>query len=520
MNSKALGLTTLVLLSTSAAWPQNVVVEHPSVPIYRVTVVERSVKAVNYQYREGPTRVDFRGTVLLPQAKGDAVVESKAGRVEINAHFEHMAPPSRYGPEYLTYVLWAITPEGHAKSLGEVLANGSDRAHLVVTTDMQTFGLIVTAEPYSAVRQPSDVVVAENEIRPDTMGRVEPIQARFELLPRGEYTYNLPTDLRALRPTGPSLSMVEYESVLELYQAQNAVQIARAQQADRYAPDVMQKADFLLQQARDFQTNKAGRSNVVTVARQAAQTAEDARLIAAQRMQGDDLARARQEAADALARSARAEADAQRAREQASADRMQLDQERSARVRAENEAAVLRAQPAPPAPVTTTVVIPAPPAPVVESKSQIRYQLLQQINAAIPCMDTPRGLVVTLPDSDFGGTRLNEAYQGTIDRVAQILAMHPGLRIEVGGHADNLMGESRAGNFAYLRAASVRDALIRSGVPAGSIVARGYGSSRPVVSNANAAGRAQNRRVEITIAGDPIGTLASWDRTYSVMPRK
>src|SRR5215831_3221760 len=189
MKPNFVALTPLLILCTTGSWAQNPAVHPETVPIYQVTVVERTVRAVDYQYQTGPTKVDFRGTVLMPQAKGDATVESKRGRTEIEAKFDHVPPPTRFGREYLTYVLWAITPEGHAKNLGEVLPGGSDRAKLRVTTDLQAFGLIVTAEPYSAVRQPSNVVVLENEIRPDTFGRTEPILAKYELLPRGQYTY-------------------------------------------------------------------------------------------------------------------------------------------------------------------------------------------------------------------------------------------------------------------------------------------------------------------------------------------
>src|ERR1700721_1854844 len=179
--------TLLGLFLTATPWRQQV-------PIYQVTVTERTVKAINYQYRNGPTPIDFRGTVLLPEAKGDAMVESKSGRTEIDAHIDHLPAPTRFGREYLTYVLWAITPEGHPKNLGELVAGSSDKAHVRVTTDLQAFGLIVTAEPYAAVRQPSDVVVLENEVRPDTVGNIEPIQVRYELMPRHGFTYNIPAD--------------------------------------------------------------------------------------------------------------------------------------------------------------------------------------------------------------------------------------------------------------------------------------------------------------------------------------
>src|SRR5579859_2246711 len=197
------------------------------VPIYRVTVIERTVKAINYQYRADPTMVDFRGTVLMPKAKGEAIVESKRGRTEIDAKLEHLEDPQRFGREYLTYVLWAISPEGRPHKLGEVMPNGSDKARLRITTDLQAFGLIVTAEPYSAVRQPSNVVVAENMVRGDTVGKIEEIEAKYELMPRGHYVFD-PHENLAWKANAPKVSMSEYEAITELYQAENAVGIARA----------------------------------------------------------------------------------------------------------------------------------------------------------------------------------------------------------------------------------------------------------------------------------------------------
>ncbi|HXK04516.1 MAG TPA: DUF4398 domain-containing protein, partial [Verrucomicrobiae bacterium] len=283
MRAQISALAVLAIFHTGTGWCQ-------SVPIYQVTVVERTVKAVNYQYRGGPTQIDFTGTVLMPLAKGEAVVESKKGRTAIDAKFSRMEAPTRFGPEYLTYVLWAITPEGHPKNLGEVLPNSGDNAHLTVTTDLQAFGMIITAEPYSAVRQPSDVVVMENVVRADTIGRIEPIQAKYNLLPRGSYTFVKP-DHAPLE--GPKVSMDRYESLVEIYQAQNAVQIARAQGADKYAADTLAKAESLLAQASAMEQRRAGRSDVVTLARQAAQTAEDARMIAHQSSVEAELAQAR-----------------------------------------------------------------------------------------------------------------------------------------------------------------------------------------------------------------------------------
>jgi len=180
--------------------------EQKSVPIYSVNVIERTVKAVNYQYRSGPTMIDFRGTVLLPEAKGDAIVESRQGRTEIEAHLNHLLPPQRFGREYLTYVLWSISPEGRPHNLGEVVPGGSGKASVRVTTDLQAFAMIVTAEPYSAVRQPSDVVVLENQLRPDTAGSTVTVNAKYELLPRGQYTWNVNSSLSAEIANSPKVS--------------------------------------------------------------------------------------------------------------------------------------------------------------------------------------------------------------------------------------------------------------------------------------------------------------------------
>ena len=219
------------------------------VPLYRVTVIERTVDSVNYQYRAGPTKIDFRGTVLLPAAKGDATVESQQGRTSIDARFDGLEAPQRFGPEYLSYVLWAVTPDGRPHNLGEIVPNGSNKARLPVTTDLQAFGLIVTAEPYAAVRRPGDVVVLQNEIRPDTIGEIHPVMAKVELMPRGHYTWNVPASESAGVANAPKVSMSRYQAILQTYEAQNAMGIARAAGAQKYAPDVFAKAQQELAQA-------------------------------------------------------------------------------------------------------------------------------------------------------------------------------------------------------------------------------------------------------------------------------
>jgi len=522
MRRKAPLLTVFGIISTFGLAAQT---RPDSVPLYRVTVVERTVKAVNYQYRSGPTEIDFRGTVLLPDSKGGATVESKAGRIEIDAHFEHVAPPTRFGREYLTYVLWAITPEGNAKNLGEVLAGSSDKAKTHVTTELQAFGMLVTAEPYSAVRQPSDVVVMENQVRPDTVGGVEPIQAKYDLMPRGAYTYNVPSDMEAANGNGPKVSQGEYETLVEVYQAQNAVQIARAMGADQLAGETFDKADQLLRKAQGLQAAKADKSQVITAAREAAQTAEDARTIATKRKQEGDLASARAQVAQEQELRMKAEAEAQRAQSQASAARAQLDSERVARQQADAQAvaAADRVQQQPPvyaAPPSTpeysaTTTPPAPPARTDDGKRELRVNLYRQLSGAMPSRDTPTGLVVTATDAEFHGTALDSAVAAHVAQVAEAVAACPGLRVEVDGFSDTSAGDRQAND----RAMAVRDALLRGGLPASLVVARGLGSSKPLGPNRTAQDRTQNRRVEIVISGDVIGSVPYWDKTYSVMPK-
>jgi outer membrane protein OmpA-like peptidoglycan-associated protein len=274
-------------------------------PIYRVSVTERTAKAISYQHRSGATKIDFSGTTLMPNAHGEAKVESKKGYIEIEVEFRNMTAATQFGGEYLTYVLWAITPEGRTSNLGEILRGGgvSSSGKLDVTTELQVFGLIVTAEPYFAVSRPSDVVVMENVVRPDTVGKIELIDAKYELLQRGQYEHLANVlDLK-----------VNSKTPLELYEARNAVNIARKSGADRYATETFLKAESNLKQSEAYRARNAGSKPVTMTARQAVQIAEDSRAIAVKRQDDDLLAAERQAGADREARAADATARAERA---------------------------------------------------------------------------------------------------------------------------------------------------------------------------------------------------------------
>lgn len=506
------GLSVLAIVVPLATGQENA-------PIYRVTVVERTMKAINYAYRSGPTTIDFRGTVLLPKAKGQAIVESKQGRTEIEAHFEGLAAPQGFGLEYMTYVLWAITPEGRPRNLGEVVANSSDKANLHVTTDLKAFGLLVTAEPYSAVRQPGDVVVAENYVREDTIGKIEEINVKYDLMPRGHYTWNMSNQLKAEVANAPKVSMKKYEALLELYQAQNAVAIARNAGANTYAPNTFSKAEALLTEAQQLNANKnADSHSVVDSAREAAQTAEDARQIAERRMNEERIATANAKVTSAEQARLTAEAAAQQARADADAARSQADAERIARQQAEADAASARDRAAQAEQTARSSQAQAAEANAVAAsrvrdeqadnrKTELRMHLLEQLNGTLASRDTAFGLMVTVPDNIFAGASLRPLTFDNLRKIAQIVSANPGLRVVIEGHSEK--GGSDA--LAAKRAQAVRDQLVACGLSASLTEVRPMGDSRPLGPNST-----ENRRVEIVISGDPIGKFPYWDRPYTL----
>jgi outer membrane protein OmpA-like peptidoglycan-associated protein len=486
-------------------------------PVFTVTVVSRTAKAVNYRHRGGATKVDFQGTALMPDAEGEAKVESKQGYVEIEVEFDDLNfPASKFGPEYLTYVLWAITPEGRATNLGEVILNGNE-SKLNVTTELQNFALIVTAEPYFAVTQPSDVVVMENAIRSDTRGKIDVVDAKYELLQRGQYVLNVDGNRFEAVRQDPDVP-------LELLEARNAVQIARVAGAEKYAPESLAKAVGALEQAENYHQRDAGKRPVAMMAREAVQTAEDTRLITLKRIEEARLAAERQAAADREAAAvAEAEAEAQR-RAQAEAARREAE-----RMKAEADAAAARAREERlAAEAARQAALAQQQALQAEAdrariaaeeanrlrdqaereRAELRQRLLQQLNMILETRDTARGLIVNMSDVlfDFGKHTLRPETREKLAKISGIVLAHPGLMLEVEGHTDAVGSDAFNQKLSEQRAASVRDYLVAQGVSAANITARGFGESQPVASNDNAAGRQQNRRVELVVSGDIIGT--------------
>jgi outer membrane protein OmpA-like peptidoglycan-associated protein len=483
-----------------------------SVPLYRVTVVARTTPAINYRHRGGSTTIDFRGTTLLPKAKGEAKVESKQGYTEIEVEFDDLVPATKFGPEYLTYVMWAITPEGRSTNLGEVLLN-EDRSKLNVTTELQTFGLVVTAEPYFAVSQPSDVVVMENVVRADTRGVVEQIDAKYELLSRGTYVMTA-EGRRASERRG------DRKAPLDLREARNAVRLAETAGANRYARETLDKASRLLTQAEQARDHGDNRRAVAMPAREATQTAEDARLIAIQRQDEERVARAHDAAS---AREAEAVANAQseaRRRERAEADLAAADQRRAEaeaaadRARSEADRARIDAEQAQQRLADQRVAAEATAADARQAaeraeaeKAELRDRLQHQLNIILDTRESARGLIVNVSDVlfDTGEHTLRPGAREKLARVAGILLAYPGLTLEVDGHTDSVGDDAYNLALSERRAETVRGYLVQQGIPASTIVARGFGEAQPVASNDLAAGRQQNRRVELVVSGESIG---------------
>jgi outer membrane protein OmpA-like peptidoglycan-associated protein len=464
-------------------------------PTFRVVVTSRTTPAVNYRHHSGATKVDFAGTNLMPSANGEAEVNSKRGTIEVKAEFGNLQSPKTFGNEYLTYVLWAISPEGRAVNLGEVLVGGNDRSKLHVTTDLQAFALIVTAEPYYAVRQPSNVVILENVIRKDTKGTVETVDAKYELMERGGYI-----------PTGYKFDPVVMNAKLplEFFEARNAVRIAQSEGAEQYAPESYQKAVQLMNNADEYATRKNVQNKpLIAVARDTVQTAEDARAISVKKMDDQRIANNLQNSADAQAQSQAQADDATRQKEQAQADAAKAQSDMAAS-QATSAAAVSAAQAD-----ADRSRLAAQQANT--DKAAMRARLSEQLNSILQTRDSARGLIVSMSDVlfDTGQYSLKPGAREKLAKVAGILLAYPGLNIEVGGYTDNVGGDDMNQKLSENRASSVRDYLVQEGVTTNSVSARGFGNTLPVASNDSSAGRQQNRRVELLVSGDAIGNPAN-----------
>jgi outer membrane protein OmpA-like peptidoglycan-associated protein len=489
--------------------------------------VVHSTKAINYRRAGSTLKIAFNGTSLLQTASGEAEVKNKGNRVEINAKFVNLDEATKFGLEYLTYVLWAVSPQGRAENLGELtLKNGNGEVKAI--TDMQTFGMIVTAEPYFAVTQPGDTVVLENST--DASGG-ESIEARYELLARGVYSSSNTKIENAIFG-------IDRKTPLELFEARNAIRIARNASAEKYATSSMQKAAQQLQGAEDAYAQKRDRKSVEAAARDAIQTAEEARVIAVKakseqevqakvaaekraaeereakaradaeaevkRRQEADQARAQAEAAKADAE--RLQQEAQKAAAEAAAAKTEAEKARAAAL-AEQQAALEQKQAA----EADAERARQAAAKAEAEKADLRAQLLNQLNSILQTRDSARGLIVNMSDVlfDTGSATLKPGAREKLAKISGILLAHPGLTLQIEGHTDSVGSDDFNQQLSERRADSVRDFLAEQGVQPSTMAAKGFGKTQPVASNDNAEGRQRNRRVELVVNGDAIGKSAA-----------
>ncbi|HWX56092.1 MAG TPA: OmpA family protein [Verrucomicrobiae bacterium] len=523
---------TLLLCSAAAAWGQTAATAAPA-----ADQVSRTTKAVNYRRAGGSTKISFQGTELMPQSSGEARVESKSNRMEVNATFENMEQATKFGLEYLTYVLWAISSQGRAMNMGEIVLKDG-KGHAKAITDMQTFGMVVTAEPYFAVTQPSSMVVLENVVSAETAGRMENIDAKFELIPRGAYSSSN-TKIES------AIFGIDRKTPMELFEARNAVRIAHIAQADKYAPSATAKAEQQLRSAEDAYRQGRDKKTVEAAAREVVQTAEDARVMAVQQKAEEDAhakALADKKAAEEREAKARADAaaeiqrrlDAEQARKQAEtakadAERAKLEAEKATQEAERQKQEAQRQKQA--AEQATALAMDQQKALAIEAekarkaaseaerlrleaeqeKQGLRAQLLQQLNSILATRDTARGLIANMGDVLFrsGSFELRPEARERLAKVSGIVLAHAGLHLEIEGHTDSVGTDDYNQQLSERRASAVRDYLVQQGISADSIVARGLGKGTPVASNDTAEGRQQNRRVEMVLSGDVIGVTTS-----------
>jgi outer membrane protein OmpA-like peptidoglycan-associated protein len=520
-NKRLLSTVGLCVLLVSAAAPAES--QSPQAPASSVT--GRSIKAIGYSVGGGGTTVDLKSSGLVPAATGEAKVEAKGSVTTIEVKARGLALPTPIGTEFLSYVVWAVSPEGRAVNLGEIRPDKNGGGSLKVTTQLQSFSLFVTAEPYPFVRLPSEMLVLENDVRKNTKGRLFIVED-YPLMKRNQYQ---------VRENPLSLSLDLKNVPLEMYQARNAVEIARTQGAGKYAPEIFSKAEGGLELAENALTRKT--KDVVSLARQTAQSSEDARSLTVERKEQERIAaekaaaaaKAKAEAeakaaaeaaaakqradAEAAAAKQRTDAEARRQAELAAAREAQLRAEAAAReAEAARQEAQLRAEAAARDAAAREAQLQTEQAKAETERARkaaeaLRAQLLEQFNRIMETRDSPRGLVVTMADVlfDTGKYDLRPPTREALARLSGIALAHPGLRFEVEGHTDSTGSDELNQTLSQQRADTVRGYLVQQGLPAQSVTASGFGKTAPVADNGTAAGRQKNRRVELIVSGDIIG---------------
>jgi outer membrane protein OmpA-like peptidoglycan-associated protein len=487
--------------------------------------VTRTTKAVHYRLQGGQTKIDFQGTDLLQGASGEARVEGKKTNFQIEVRFQNLEDATKFGLEYLTYVLWAVSPQGRPVNLGEVTLE-HNTAHLKATTDLQTFGMIVTAEPYFAVTAPGNMVVMESA--PVNGGGTENIEAKYDLVSRGTYS-STNTHIQ------DAIFGIDSKTPLELFEARNALRIARIAAGDKYAAFIISKAGQQLMHAEDVYRQKQNKAAVEAAAKEATETAEEARLMAVKQKAEDEA----QAAAAAREAKARADADAEaKRRAEAETARAEAEQAKTEALKMKQEAEVAAAEAArqkAAAEKATAEAVAQQQLLAAETdkakqaaaqseslrqqaekdrqqaeyeKQELRARLLQQLNSILATRDSARGLVANMSDVLFrsGSFELLPGARERLAKVSGIVLAYPTLHVAVEGHTDSVGSDDYNQQLSERRAEAVRDYFVQQGINSTAVEAHGYGKTEPIATNDTPEGRQQNRRVELILSGEAIGT--------------
>lgn len=441
----------------------------------------------------------FRGTNRLPQASGEAKIQTKKGATEIEIELDEMKPAYFFGGDYSCYVLWIVSPEGHVDNAGEFILEGN-RSKLNVSTPLETFGMFVTAEPHFLVSTPSRFVVLENTRPTEDIAPLKASQIKYRGF-EGVYQYTQETLVQDPEVKG--------EVRVELRQARTAVELAERAGAAEFAPQELARAREALNRTGDALEARSGRQVVSELGREAVRLAVEAQKLAEERAFQAALDTERKAQADRAARLEKgmkeAQSEADRQRLQAEQEQLRAQMEAHARAEAQRRAEAEAQRAAQAEQQARQAQGEAERAQ--QERARLHARLQEALGTVVEIRVTARGLIVNLPDIlfDFNRATLRPQAREVLSKLSGILLVTPDTRLSVEGHADSIGTEDYNQGLSERRAQSVRDYLVANGLSSELVVALGFGEAKPIAPNTkpdgsdDPAGRQRNRRVEIVI---------------------